>query len=47
MKVTKLGTTTDYVYDISEKSFKVLCRSGWVQPAYIYHHKTDKLECNF
>lgn len=29
-------------YDTSKKAFKVLCRSGWVQPSYIYRHKTDK-----
>ena len=29
-------------YDISEKAYKVLCRSGWVTPEYIYRHKTDK-----
>ena len=29
-------------YDYSPKSYKVLCRSGWVEPSYIYRHKTDK-----
>lgn len=29
-------------YDYSKKPFKVLCRSGWVEPSYIYRHKTDK-----
>lgn len=29
-------------YDISKKPFKVLCRSGWVEPQYIYRHKTNK-----
>ena len=29
-------------YDTSEKPFKVLCRSGWVRPEYIYRHKTNK-----
>ena len=29
-------------YDTSEKPYKVLCRSGWVAPEYIYRHKTDK-----
>lgn len=29
-------------YDISKKSFKVLCNSGWVEPSYIYRHKTSK-----
>ena len=29
-------------YDSSKKYFKVLCRSGWVEPKYIYRHKTNK-----
>lgn len=29
-------------YDTSVKSYKVLCRSGWVAPEYIYRHKTEK-----
>ena len=29
-------------YDTSKKNFKVLCRSGWVEPLYIYRHKTNK-----
>lgn len=29
-------------YDYSNKDYKVLCRSGWVEPSYIYRHKTDK-----
>lgn len=29
-------------YDYSHKPYKVLCRSGWVEPEYIYRHKTDK-----
>lgn len=29
-------------YDTSYKPFKMLCRSGWVKPSYIYRHKTDK-----
>lgn len=29
-------------YDMSEKPYKVLCRSGWVSPSYIYRHETDK-----
>jgi hypothetical protein len=29
-------------YDYSEKNFKVLCRSGWVKPDYIYRHNTNK-----
>lgn len=29
-------------YDYSKKNYKVLCRSGWVEPSYIYRHKTDK-----
>ena len=29
-------------YDVSKKPYKVLCRSGWVAPEYIYRHKTKK-----
>lgn len=29
-------------YDYSKKNFKVLCRSGWCEPDYIYRHKTNK-----
>lgn len=29
-------------YDTSKKPYKVLCRSGWVRPEYIYRHKTNK-----
>lgn len=29
-------------YDCSEKNYEVLCRSGWVEPSYIYRHKTNK-----
>ena len=29
-------------YDYSKKDYKVLCRSGGVEPSYIYRHKTDK-----
>jgi hypothetical protein len=29
-------------YDYSKKPYKVLCRSGWVHPSYIYRHKTNK-----
>lgn len=29
-------------YDYSKKGYKVLCRSGWVAPNYIYRHKTSK-----
>lgn len=29
-------------YDYSKKPYYVLCRSGWVEPSYIYRHKTDK-----
>ena len=29
-------------YDYSKKNYKVLCRSGWVEPSYIYRHNTDK-----
>ena len=38
-------TETDVLgreYDTSEKSYKVLCRSGWARPNYIYRHKTNK-----
>ena len=39
------GTETDALgreYDTSEKPYKVLCRSGWMKPRYIYRHKTNK-----
>lgn len=29
-------------YDYGEKPYYVLCRSGWLEPSYIYRHKTDK-----
>lgn len=29
-------------YDTSKKKYKVLCRSGWMEPQYIYRHKTNK-----
>ncbi|MDE5888829.1 MAG: hypothetical protein K2H20_02290, partial [Bacilli bacterium] len=29
-------------YDYSKKNYKVLCRSGWVEPSYIYRHKCNK-----
>lgn len=29
-------------YDYSKKNYKVLCRSGWCEPSYIYRHKTSK-----
>lgn len=29
-------------YDYSKKNYKVLCRSGWCEPNYIYRHKTSK-----
>lgn len=29
-------------YDCSYKNMKVLSRSGWVEPSYIYRHKTNK-----
>lgn len=29
-------------YDYSKKNFQVFCRTGWVEPSYIYRHKTDK-----
>lgn len=38
IKIDALGRE----YDYSKKNFKVLCRSGWVEPSYIYRHKTDK-----
>ena len=38
IKVDELGRE----YDYSKKGYKVLCRSGWVEPSYIYRHKTDK-----
>ena len=38
IKVDGLGRE----YDYSKKGYKVLCRSGWVEPSYIYRHKTDK-----
>ena len=37
-KVDELGRE----YDINDKNYYVLCRSGWVKPSYIYRHKTDK-----
>ena len=38
-------TETDVLgreYDTSKKPFRVLCRSGWMRPSYIYRHKTNK-----
>lgn len=29
-------------YDYSNKPYYVLCRSGWIEPTYIYRHKTNK-----
>ena len=29
-------------YDVSEKDYQVLCRSGWCDVKYIYRHKTNK-----
>lgn len=29
-------------YDYSKKNYKVLCRSGWCEPSYVYRHKTSK-----
>jgi DNA polymerase elongation subunit (family B) len=29
-------------YDMSKKNYKVLCRSGWLEPTYLYRHKTNK-----
>lgn len=38
VKVDVLGRE----YDYSKKNYKVLCRSGWCEPSYIYRHKTSK-----
>lgn len=38
IKVDGLGRE----YDYSRKPYKVLARSGWVEPKYIYRHKTNK-----
>ena len=38
IKIDSLGRE----YDTSAKNYKVLCRSGWVEPTYVYRHKTDK-----
>lgn len=38
IKVDMLGRE----YDYSQKSYQVLCRSGWVTPSYCYRHKTNK-----
>lgn len=38
IKIDELGRE----YDYSKKNYLVLCRSGWVEPSYIYRHKTDK-----
>jgi hypothetical protein len=27
---------------LSNKDYYVLCRSGWIDPLYVYRHKTDK-----
>jgi len=37
-KIDELGRE----YDLSEKSFYVLGRNGWIDPFYIYRHKTNK-----
>jgi DNA polymerase elongation subunit (family B) len=29
-------------YDYEFKDYEVLCRTGWVEPKYLYRHKTDK-----
>lgn len=34
--------SSDRERDYSEKDYKVLCRSGWREPEYMYRHKTDK-----
>ena len=36
--IDKLGRE----YDLSEKPYYVLARSGWVSPKYVYRHKTNK-----
>lgn len=38
IKIDELGRE----YDYSKKDYNVLCRSGWIEPSYIYRHKTDK-----
>ena len=38
IKIDELGRE----YDYSKKDYLVLCRRGWVEPSYIYRHKTDK-----
>lgn len=38
IKIDELGRE----YDYSTKPYYVLCRSGWIDPSYIYRHKTDK-----
>ena len=38
IKIDALGRE----YDYSKKNYKVLSRSGWVEPSYIYRHKTNK-----
>ncbi len=38
IKIDALGRE----YDYSKKDYYVLCRSGWVEPSYIYRHKTEK-----
>lgn len=47
--ISEIFNETDYYtdllgreYDTSKKLYKVLCRSGWMEPEYIYRHKTDK-----
>lgn len=47
--ISEIFNETDYYvdalgreYDTSKKPYKVLCRSGWMEPQYIYRHKTDK-----
>lgn len=38
IKIDALGRE----YDYSKKDYLVLSRSGWVEPSYVYRHKTDK-----
>lgn len=43
--IDKNSIKIDYLkreYDYSKKEYKVLCRSGWIEPSYIYRHKTNK-----
>lgn len=35
-------TDSERKYDLSEKPYKVLCRTGWSDVKYVYCHETDK-----